>query len=150
MGESVPVLVWEGSAQALRDPERHVFYSGDSALHQRYSDLGGAVQMSGFALVAMVSVFALSPWFQRCSPRYVPLAIVFAGAGISGAVSGAFIQGLNSVNTGVKIGVILFCGIAIGGLVMMRFKPARKPPAVDAEAGDGSLTGLDKLLGSSE
>jgi hypothetical protein len=87
------VLVWERSARALRDPEGHVFYSEDSALHQGDSDIGGAVFLPGAALLMMVGVFAVSPWFQRRSPRYMPLAIVLTDAGISGAVGGAVIQG---------------------------------------------------------
>jgi len=151
VGESVPVLVWEGSAQALRDPEDHVFFSDDSALHQRYGDIGRAVQMSGFALVATVSVVAFSPWFQRRSSRYVLFAIVPAGAGISVVVSGTFIQGTNSVATGVTIGVILFCAIAIVAPVVMWLKRTGKLAApVDEEARDGALTSLDKLLRSSE
>ena len=124
-GEPVPVLVWEGSAQALRDPEGHVFYSEDSALHEGYSDIGGAVFMSGAALLMMVSVFALSPWFQR-RPRYVALAVVLADAGVSGAVSGAVIQYANSADTGVKIGVILFCVIGIVAPVVLRLRRMRK------------------------
>ncbi len=126
VGEPVPVLVWEDSAQALRDPEGHVFYSENSALHQGDSDIGLAFFMSGSALLMMVSVFALSPWFQRRSSRYVPLAIVLADAGVSGAVGGAVIQGANSVNTGVKTGVILFCAIGIVAPVVMRLRWTRK------------------------
>jgi hypothetical protein len=125
-GEPVPVLAWEGSAQALRDPEGHVFYSEDSALHQGDSDIGGAVCMFGFALFAMACVFAFSPWFQRRSPRYVPLAIVLTDAGISGAVGGAVIQGANSVDTGVKVGVIVFCAIGIAAPVVIRLRRTRK------------------------
>jgi hypothetical protein len=125
-GESVPVLVWEDSAQALRDPEGHVFYSEDSALHQGDSDIGGAVFMSGFALFAMACVFASSPWFQRRGSRYVPLAIVLTDAGISGAVGGVVIQGANSVDTGVKAGVIVFCAIGIAVPVVIRLWRTRK------------------------
>jgi hypothetical protein len=85
-GESVPALVWEGSAQALRDPQGHVFYSENSALCQGDYDIGTAAFGAGLALVSMVGAFALSPWFRRRSPRYVPLAIVLADAGISGAI----------------------------------------------------------------
>jgi hypothetical protein len=129
-GEQVPVLVWEGSAQALRDPEGHVFYSEGSALHEGYSDIGGAVFMSGAALLMMVCVYALSPWFQR-RPRYVALVVVLAAAGVSGAVSGAVIQHANSVDTGVKIGVILFCVIGIVAPVVLRLRLTRKLAAHD-------------------
>jgi hypothetical protein len=124
-GEPVPVLVWEGSAQALRDPEGHVLYSEDSALHQGYSDIGGAVFMSGAALLMIASAFALSRWFQR-RPRYVALAVALGDAGVSGAVSGAVIQSANSVDTGVKIGVILFCVIGIAAPVVLRLRQAHK------------------------
>jgi hypothetical protein len=124
-GEQVPVLVWEGSAQALRDPEGHVFYSEDSALHEGYSDIGGAVFMSGAALLMMVSVCALSPWFRR-RPRYAALVVVLADAGVSGAVSGAVIQHANAVNTGVKTGVILFCVTGILAPVALRLRRTHK------------------------
>jgi len=95
LGESVPALVWEGSAQALRDPQGHVFYSEDSALRQGDDDIGTAAFLSGVALLSMVGAFALSPWFRRRSPRYVPLAIVLADVGVSDAIGGAFIQSAN-------------------------------------------------------
>jgi len=81
----------------------------------------------------------------------VLFAIVLAGAGISVVVGGAFIQGMNSVATGVTIGVILFCAIAIVAPVVMWLKRTGKLAApVGEEARDGALTSLDKLLGSSE
>jgi hypothetical protein len=122
VGESVPALVWEGSAQALRDPQGHVFYSEDSALHQGDDDIGTAAFLSGFALLSLVGAFALSPWFRR----YVPLAIVLADVGVSGAAGGACIQGANSVDTGVTIGATLFFVIGIAAAVVMRLRRARK------------------------
>jgi hypothetical protein len=118
-GEAAPVLVREGSAQALRDPEGHVLYSEDSALHKGYSDIAGAVFMSGTALLITVIAFVLSPWFQQ-RPRDVALAVVLADAGVSGAVSGAVIQRANSLATGVTIGVILFCLLGIAAPVVLR------------------------------
>jgi hypothetical protein len=122
VGESVPALVWEGSAQALRDPQGYVFYGEDSALRQGDDDIGTAAFGCGLALLSMVGAFALSPWFRR----YVPLAIVLADVGVSGAMGGASIQSANSVDTGVTIGVIVFCVIGIAVAVIMRLRRARK------------------------
>jgi hypothetical protein len=123
-GESVPALVWEGSAQALRDPQGHVFYSKDSALYQGNRDISTAAIESGLALLSMAGAFAISPWFQRRSPRYVPLAIVLADVGVSDAAGGAGIQVANSAGTGVRTGVILFFVIGIAAAVVMRLRRA--------------------------
>jgi len=118
-GDSVPVMVWEGSAQALRDPQGQVFYSEDSALHQGDSDIGIAVCMSGFALFGMGGLFVSAPWFRRPGSRSVPLAIVLTDAGVSGVVGGAVIQGANSVDTGAMVGVIVFCAIGVVVVVLI-------------------------------
>ena len=125
-GEPVPVLVWEGSAQALRDPGGHVFFSEDSVLHEGDYDIAGTVFLSGFALVMMTAVFAVSPWFKRRGSRYVPLAVVLFDADISGCVGGAVIQGANSVDTGVKVGVIVFCAIGVAVTVVILLRRIRK------------------------
>jgi DnaJ domain len=125
-GESVPALVWEGSAQALRDPQGHVFYSENSALHQGDNDIATAACLSALALLSTVGAFAVSPWFRRRSPRYMLLAIVLVDVGVSGLIGGAVIQGANSVDTGVTMGVILFCVIGIAAAVAMRLGRARK------------------------
>jgi hypothetical protein len=68
------------------------------------------------------------------------VAIVLTDAGISGAVGGAVIQGVNSVDTGVKTGVILFCSIGIVAPVVMWLRRARKLAAhgrgADSPLGD--------------
>jgi DnaJ domain len=125
VGESVPVLVWEGSAQALRDPQGHLFYGKHSALYQEDYDIGVTVCLCGLALLFMGGAFAASPWFRRRSPRYVLLAILHADVGASGTVSGFVILGTNSVGTGVTIGVILFCVSGLVAAVVMRRRRAR-------------------------
>ena len=123
-GESIPVLVWEGSAQALRDPEGDVFYSEDSALNEGDADISRATGVSVLGVLFMVGAFAVSPWFQRRSPRYVPLAIVLGDVGVSGAVCAGVIL-TNSVDRGVTIGVVLFCVIGVAAAVVMRLTRAR-------------------------
>jgi hypothetical protein len=125
-GEPVSVLLWEGSAQALRDPGGHVFFSEDSVLHEGDSDIGGTVFLTGFALVMMTGVFASSPWSKRRGSRYVPLAVVLFDAGVSGCVGGAVIQGANSVDTGLKVGVIVFCAIGLAAAVVILLRWIRK------------------------
>jgi hypothetical protein len=129
LGEPVHVLVWEGSAQALRDPQGHVFYGEHSALYQEDYDIGGIVCLSGLALLVMAATFAVPSWLQRRRPRYVPLAIVLADVGVSGVVCGLVIRGTNSVDTGVTTGAILFCVIALA--VVMQPRRARKLAAHD-------------------
>ena len=124
-GESVPVLVWEGSAQALRDPEGDVSYSEDSVPGSAAADIGDATGLSVLGVVFMVGAFAVSPWFKRRSPRYMPLAIVLGDVGVSGAVGAGVTQGTNSLNRGVTIGVILFCVIGVAAVVEMRRTRAR-------------------------
>jgi hypothetical protein len=124
-GESVPVLVWEGSAQALRDPGGGVFYSAESVPNAAADEIGGATGLSVLGVLFMVGAFARSAWFQRRSPRYMPLAIVLGDAGVSGAVGAGVIQGTNSVNWGVTIGVVLFCVIGVAAAAEMRRTRAR-------------------------
>jgi hypothetical protein len=126
-GDSVPVLVWEGSAEALRDPEGHVSYSKDSVLNQGYADIGGATLLCGLALLLAAGAFALSPWFKRRA-RCVAVAVVLADAGLSGFASGIVIDTVNSVGTGVVVGVILFCVIGPAAPVVwwFRFRRPRK------------------------
>jgi hypothetical protein len=123
-GESVPVLVWEGSAQALRDPGGDVFYSEDSVLYEGGAEIGEATGLSVLGVVFMVGAFAMSPWFRRRSPRYTPLAIVLGDVGVSAAVCVGVIQGTNSMNKGVTIGVVLFCVIGVAAAVDMRLRRA--------------------------
>jgi hypothetical protein len=47
-------------------------------------------------------------------------------AGISAGGGGAVIQGANSVDTGVKVGVIVFCAIGIAVPVVIRLRRTRK------------------------
>lgn len=110
-GEPVPVLVWQGSAQALRDPGGHVLYAENSALLQGFNDISGAVALPGGALLMAALVFGISPWFQRRA-RHVVLAAVLTDAGLSVAAAGIAIHRADSVETGVLIGVIAFCVIA--------------------------------------
>ena len=124
-GESVPVLVWEGSAQALRDPGGGVFYSAESVPNAAADEIGGATGLSVLGVLFMVGAFARSAWFQRRSPRYMPLAIVLGDAGVSGAVCAGVIQGTNSVNWGVTIGAVLFCVIGVAAAAEMRRTRAR-------------------------
>ena len=126
-GDSVPVLVWEGSAEALRDPEGNVSYSEDSVLYHEYADIGGAALMCGLALLLAAGAFALSPWFQRRA-RYVAVAVVLADAGFSVFLSGAVIDTADSVGTGVVVGVIFFCVIGLAAPVVwwFRFRRPRK------------------------
>ena len=124
-GESVPVLVWEGSAQALRDPGGGVFYSAESVPNAAADEIGGATGLSVLGVLFMVGAFARSAWFQRRSPRYMPLAITLGDAGVSGAVCAGVIQGTSSVNWGVTIGVVLFCVIGVAAAVEMRLTRAR-------------------------
>lgn len=112
-GESVPVLVWQGSAQALRNPDGHVLYADNSALLQGFNDIGGAVVLLSEALLIAVLAFAISPWFRRRA-RDVVLAVVLGDAGVSGFTAGITIEHRDSIDAGVKIGVIVFC--AVGGL----------------------------------
>lgn len=131
-GESVPVLVWRGSAQALRDPEGHALYADHSALHQGFADIGGAVAGPGFALMIVALVFVLSPWFKRRVHHFV-LAVALVCVGLPGFVAGIAIGRVDSVGTGVVVGVIVLC--AIGGLATLvvwriwrKLAPAARPP----------------------
>jgi hypothetical protein len=131
-GESVPVLVWQGSAQALRDPEGQVLYADNSALHQGFSDIGGAVAGPGFALGLAALLFTGSPWFRRRA-RHIVLAVAVAGVGLSGFVAGITIARADSVGTGIVVGVIVFCAVAgLAALVVWRIwrklAPAARPP----------------------
>ena len=119
------MLVWEGSAQALRDPEGDVFYSEDSVPGAAAAKIGDATGLSVLGVVFMMGAFAVSPWFQRRSPRYMPLAIVLGDVGVSGAVCAGVIQGTSSVNRGVTIGAVLFCVIGVAAAVEMRLTRAR-------------------------
>ena len=51
---------------------------------------------------------------------------MLADVGVSGAMGGASIQSANSVDTGVTIGVIVFCVVGIAVAVIMRLRRARK------------------------
>ena len=124
-GESVSVLVWEGSAQALRDPGGGVFYAGNSVRGAAVADIEVATFLSVLGALFMVGAFAISPWFRRRRPRYVPLAIVLGDAGASGAVCAGIVQGTNSAANGVMIGVALFCVIGVAAAVAMRLRRAR-------------------------
>jgi hypothetical protein len=119
-GESVRVLVWEGSAQALRDPEGGVFYSDDSVLGEGKYNISAATGLSVLGVLAMVYAFVMSPWYKRRRPRYVPLAFVLGDVGVSGAVGAGVIQATNSVDRGVTIGVVLFCVIGVAAAVVTR------------------------------
>jgi hypothetical protein len=126
-GEPVPVLVWEGSAQAVRDPQGHVLYGENAALSEGFSDISGAVCLSSLALMAVVGGFGLYGWFQR----RVVLAVVLVDAGVSGLAGGAVIQSANSVGRGVMVGVIVFCAVGFAAPVVWRF---RRPLKLAARA----------------
>jgi len=89
------------------------------------NEIGGATGLSVLGVLFMVGAFARSAWFQRRSPRYLPLAIVLGDAGVSGAVGAGVIQGTSSVNWGVTIGVVLFCVIGVAAAAEMRLTRAR-------------------------
>jgi hypothetical protein len=131
-GESVPVLVWQGSAQALRDPEGQVLYADNSALHQGFNDIGGAVAGPAFALGLAALVFVGSPWFKRRA-RHIVLAVALACVGLAGFVAGITIARADSVDTGVVVGVIVFGAIiGLAALVVWRvwrkLVPTARPP----------------------
>ena len=50
-GDSVPVLVWEGKAQALRDPSGQVLYGQDSALYYGFYNIAVAVFCYALAVI---------------------------------------------------------------------------------------------------
>lgn len=124
-GESVRVLVWEGSAQALRDPEGGVFYSDDSVLDEGKANISAATGLSVLGVLIMVYAFVMSPWCKRRRPRYLPLAFVLGDVGVSGAVGAGIIQATDSVDRGVTIGVVLFCVIGVAAAVVTRLTQAR-------------------------
>lgn len=113
-GESVPVLVWEGTAQALRDPQGQVLYGQNSALDAGYSSIAGAVVCTAFALLSGTTLL----WFTKRAVQRRRLLLVlsaeFATLAVAGIVSGAVIQNADSVATGVQVGVMVF--VALGAL----------------------------------
>ena len=142
VGQPVPVLVWEGSAQALRDPEGDVLYSNDSARYQGFSDIGGAVFMAAAALLLVLGALVVSGRGRR-SGGYARAVVLIGAVGVAGVVGGAVIQQANSVGRGVEIGVIVFCAVAIAAPVALRRFGGRAGglPA----AGDQAQAGLDRL-----
>ena len=122
-GEPVPVLVWEGSAQALRDPQGHVLYGMDSGPDEGFSDIGWAVCDCSLALLALVARFAMVRWWSQ---RRIVVLAVLTDAGISGLVGGATIQSANSVGRGVIVGVIVFCAIGLVASALWRFRRTLK------------------------
>lgn len=123
-GESVPVLMWEGSTQALRDPQGEVLYSQGSALYDRYNFIADAAVGFGFALLGLAGNVAWSPWFARRRRLSTALSILLCDAGISFFIAGAFIQDAKSAALGELVGDIVFSAIGIAALVTAIFKRA--------------------------
>lgn len=131
-GDSIPVLVWEGSAQALRDPQGQVLYSQESALDDSYNNIAGAAFCSGFVLLYLAYVIAFAPRLRRKGRLFIVLAILLADAAVSIMIGGSLIQSADSVIAGVQDGEIAFLAVGLisaAGVLLarrLRRRPARK------------------------
>ena len=134
-GDSVPVLVWEGKAQALRDPSGQVLYGQDSALYYGFYNIAAAVFCYATAVVCAACLLVTRVMYrgrlrQGAHVRlYVALAVVLLDLGIAGMVAGAMIQYSDSIYSGVGWGLVAY---VIGGvfavlvLAVRRFKNLRQ------------------------
>lgn len=122
-GESVPVLVWEGYGQALRDPQGQLYYSQSSALYDGYNNIAGAAVCSAIGLFCAVGMLPITKWFTRQRPLSTLIAILLADVAVAGGAGGAVIQGAHSVGSGLQIGEIVFIALALVEVVAMLLRP---------------------------
>jgi hypothetical protein len=117
----VPVLEWEGNAEALRQPDGVAVYSPNSASLAIYGHVSVAVSMFSFAVGLGGALLGLSP-LRMSRPRLITVVAVLLGLlGPSGFAAGLTIDGATSFPAGIITGVVVyltliaavFTGIAI-------------------------------------
>lgn len=119
-GASVSVLVWEGSAQALRQPGGGAVYSPDSVPLAGFGDTGVAIMGFSLAIGLSAGLLALSPLARRRPRPTRVLSYLIADIGPSGMVAGFVLSFGHSTHTALVVWPIVYCVIAALILVTLR------------------------------
>lgn len=122
-GKAVPVLEWEGTAEALRQPDGAVLYSPNSAPLKIYQDMGVAV--TAFSAVVLMGAGLLGISRLRSGrPRATAVAVPSGGSrltivavllgilGVSGFVAGIVIAQAASLADGIITGLAVYLALA--------------------------------------
>lgn len=114
-GTTVPVLEWEGDAEALREPDGVALYSLYSAPLAIYQEMGGAVTACSFAVLMGAAVLGISR-LRLGRPWLIVVAVLLAILDISGFVSSIVISEATSFAAGIITGLVVYLSIVVAVL----------------------------------
>jgi hypothetical protein len=120
-GTKVSVLEWEGTAEALRQPDGVAFYSPYSAPLVIYQDVASAVIAFSYAVAMGAALLGLSR-LRLSRPRLTVVAVQLAILGVSGFIASLVIGGATSFVAGVITGLSVYLSIAVAVLTGMAIR----------------------------
>lgn len=106
-GTTVPVLEWEGVAEALRQPDGVAVYSPNSAPDAIYQDVATAVVAFAAAFLMGALLLGISR-LRLGRPWVIVVAVLLAILGISGFISSAVIGQAMSFAAGIITGLVVY------------------------------------------
>jgi len=128
-GTTVPVLEWEGDAEALRQPDGVAVYSPNSAPLAIYEHMSVAVSMFSLAVLLGGALLGLSP-LRLSKPRLITVVAVLLGLlGLSGFAAGMTIDGATSFPAGIITGVVAYLSLTAAvftGIAVWRSRRRRR------------------------
>jgi hypothetical protein len=114
-GTVVPVLEWEGDAEALRQPDGVAVYSPNSAPLAIYQDVATAVIAFSIAVLVGAALLGMSR-LRLSRPRLTVVAVLLAILGVSGFVASTVIGQATSFAAGIITGLVVYLSIAVAVL----------------------------------
>lgn len=135
-GTTVPVLEWEGDAEALRQPDGVALYGQNSTPLAIYQDMSGAVSMFSIAVLLGGVLLGLSP-LRLSRPRITVVAVLLGLLGLSGFAAGIVIGSATSFPAGIITGVVVYLSLIAAVFTGIAISRTRRRRRAEWGAGPG-------------